>query len=193
MSRSNTPSASPLSGVRVAILATDGFEQAELVSPKEALELAGARVDVVSDKTDRIQGYRHVEKADAIHVDKTFEQVQASDYDAVVLPGGVVNGDAIRTLARAQTFVKAANDERKPIAVICHGAWLPISAGIISGRTLTSWPSLQDDLRNAGATWVDQEVVEDGNLISSRKPDDLPAFNRALLSALERVKQPVGV
>ncbi|MGI4814640.1 MAG: type 1 glutamine amidotransferase domain-containing protein [Janthinobacterium lividum] len=173
-----------LVGKKVAILATDGFEQAELVSPKEALEAAGAIVEVVSDKTDTIQGFKHLEKADAIRVDKTFDQALAGDYDAVVLPGGVVNGDAMRLLPKAQRFIKQTDDEHKPIAVICHGTWLPISAGIVKGRTLTSWPSLQDDLRNAGARWLDQEVVHDGNFISSRKPDDLPAFNRTLIEVL---------
>ncbi|SDV47702.1 type 1 glutamine amidotransferase domain-containing protein [Chitinasiproducens palmae] len=177
--------ANNLNGVRVAILATDGFEQAELESPKEALEQAGATVDIVSDKTDTVQGYEHIDKGRAVRVDKSFEQAQADDYDAVVLPGGVINGDAIRMLPRAQAFVKSANDANKPIAVICHGGWLPITAGIVSGKTLTSWPSLQDDLRNAGATWVDEEVHQDGNLISSRKPDDLPAFNRTLIAALQ--------
>ncbi|MGI4982925.1 MAG: type 1 glutamine amidotransferase domain-containing protein [Janthinobacterium lividum] len=182
-----TPSSNPLAGLRVAILATDGFEQAELLSPREALQLAGATVDVISDKTDTIQGFDHVDKGEVVKVDRTFEQALASEYDAVVLPGGVVNGDAIRLLPRAQAFVQAANAERKPLAVICHGGWLLISAQVAAGRTFTSWPSLQDDFRNAGAKWVDQEVVEDGNLISSRKPDDLPAFNQALISALAKV------
>ncbi|MEA3130274.1 MAG: protease, partial [Paraburkholderia sp.] len=121
-------------------------------------------------------------------VDSTFDKTTSADYDAVVLPGGVVNGDAIRLLPQAQAFVKSANDAKKPIAVICHGGWLPVSAGIIKGRTLTSWPSLQDDIRNAGGTWVDREVVEDGNLISSRKPDDLPAFNKTLIAQLSKRK-----
>lgn len=175
-----------LNGLRVAILATDGFEQAELESPKEALEQAGVTVDIVSDKADTVQGYEHIDKGRAVRVDKTFEQASADDYDAVVLPGGVINGDAIRMLARAQSFVKSANDANKPIAVICHGGWLPISSGIVKGRTMTSWPTLQDDLRNAGAQWVDKQVCQDGNLITSRKPDDLPAFNQALLAALSK-------
>ncbi|MCY0387638.1 type 1 glutamine amidotransferase [Robbsia sp. Bb-Pol-6] len=186
-SSNTTPSRSSLDGLKVAILATDGFEQAELLSPREALQLAGARVDVISDKTDTIQGFDHVDKCETVKVDKTFEQALASEYDAVVLPGGVVNGDAIRLLPRAQAFVQAANAERKPLAVICHGGWLLISARIVEGRTFTSWPSLQDDFQNAGAKWVDREVVEDGNLISSRKPDDLPAFNQALIAALGKV------
>lgn len=177
-----------LQGCKVAVLALDGFEQAELVEPKRALAQAGATVHVISAKPGTIQGFRHVDKGDAVSVDTTFDKASAADYDAVVLPGGVVNGDAIRLLPQAQAFVKAANSARKPIAVICHGTWLPVSAGIIKGRTVTSWPSLQDDIRNAGGTWVDQEVVEDDNLISSRKPDDLPAFNRTLIAQLGKHK-----
>ncbi|MEW9581421.1 type 1 glutamine amidotransferase domain-containing protein [Paraburkholderia sp. DGU8] len=176
--------ASTLNGRKVAVLAVDGFEQAELIEPKRALAEAGATVHVISAKPGTIQGFKHVDKGDAVEVDSTFDQARPDDYDAVVLPGGVVNGDAIRLLPQAQAFVKAADSAKKPIAVICHGAWLPVSAGIVKGRTLTSWPSLQDDIRNAGGTWVDQEVVEDGNLISSRKPADLPAFNKTLIARL---------
>ncbi|MFM0513010.1 type 1 glutamine amidotransferase domain-containing protein [Paraburkholderia sp. RL17-373-BIF-A] len=177
-----------LKGYEVAVLAVDGFEQAELIEPRRALAEAGATVHVISAKPGKIQGFKHVDKGDAVEVDTTFDEASADDYDAVVLPGGVVNGDAIRLLPQAQAFVKAADNAKKPIAVICHGGWLPVSAGIIKGRTLTSWPSLQDDIRNAGGTWVDQEVVEDGNLISSRKPDDLPAFNRTLIAQLSKRK-----
>ncbi|CAB3793864.1 type 1 glutamine amidotransferase domain-containing protein [Paraburkholderia fynbosensis] len=180
--------ASTLNGCKVAVLAVDGFEQAELAEPKRALAQAGATVHVISAKPGKIQGFKHVDKGDAVEVDTTFDQARADDYDAVVLPGGVVNGDAIRLLPQAQAFVKAADNAGKPIAVICHGTWLPVSAGIIKGRTVTSWPSLQDDIRNAGGTWIDQEVVEDGNLISSRKPDDLPAFNRTLIAQLSKRK-----
>lgn len=177
-----------LNGCKVAVLAVDGFEQAELVEPKRALAEAGATVHVISAKPGRIQGFRHVDKGDQVDVDATFDDATANDYDAVVLPGGVVNGDAIRLLPKAQAFVKAADSAKKPIAVICHGTWLPVSAGIVKGHTVTSWPSLQDDIRNAGGTWVDREVVEDGNLITSRKPDDLPAFNRALIAQLSKRK-----
>jgi protease I len=177
-----------LNGCKVAILAVDGFEQAELVEPQRALKEAGAQVDVMSQKPGQIQGFKHVDKGDKVNVDVTLEAVNAADYDAVVLPGGVVNGDAIRLDAKAQSFVKDADQAKKPIAVICHGGWLPISAGIVAGRTMTSWPSLQDDIRNAGGTWVDQEVQIDGNLITSRKPDDLPAFNKALIEALEKTR-----
>jgi protease I len=176
--------ASTLNGRKVAVLAVDGFEQAELIEPKRALAEAGATVHVISARPGTIQGFKHVDKGDAVEVDSTFDEARPDDYDAVVLPGGVVNGDAIRLLPQAQAFVKAADSAKKPIAVICHGAWLPVSAGIVKGRTLTSWPSLQDDIRNAGGTWLDQEVVEDGNLISSRKPADLPAFNKTLIARL---------
>jgi deglycase len=178
--------ANTLKGRKVAVLAVDGFEQAELVEPRRALAEAGATVHVISARPGKIQGFRHVDKADAVDVDVTFDNAAPDDYDAVVLPGGVVNGDAIRLLPQAQAFVKAADQTHKPIAVICHGAWLPVSAGIIKGRTVTSWPSLQDDIRNAGGTWVDREVVEDGNFITSRKPDDLPAFNKTLIAQLSR-------
>jgi len=174
----------PLNDCKVAILAVDGFEQAELIEPRRALKEAGAQVFVISQKPGQIQGFKHVDKGDKIDVDLTFDQARPDDYDAVVLPGGVVNSDAIRVDAKAQNLVKAADQTKKPIAVICHGGWLPISAGIVAGRTMTSWPSLQDDIRNAGGTWVDQEVQIDGNLITSRKPDDLPAFNQALIDAL---------
>lgn len=180
--------ANTLDGYKVAVLAVDGFEQAELIEPKRALTEAGATVHVISEKAGQIQGFKHVDKGDPVNVDATFDNASADDYDAVVLPGGVVNGDAIRVLPQAQAFVKAADDSRKPIAVICHGTWLPVSAGLIRGRTVTSWPSLQDDIRNAGGTWIDKEVVEDGNLISSRKPDDLPAFNKTLIAHLLRRK-----
>jgi protease I len=173
-----------LAGRKIAVLAVDGFEQAELVEPKRALTQAGARVEVISAKPGKIQGFRHVDKGDAIDVDRTFDDARPDDYDGVVLPGGVVNGDAIRLNPAAQAFVRALDFANKPIAVICHGGWLPISAGIVEGHTMTSWPSLQDDIRNAGGRWVDEQVVEDGNLITSRKPDDLPAFNRKLIAHL---------
>jgi protease I len=173
-----------LSNVKIAILATDGFEQAELIAPRKALLDAGATVHVISAKPGKIQGYQHVDKGDSVSVDKTFDEVKATDYDGVVLPGGVVNGDAMRMVPQAREFIKRVDADRKPIAVICHGGWLLVSTGIVRGHTLTSWPSLQDDIRNAGGTWVDKEVVHDGNLISSRKPDDIPAFNKTLIEEL---------
>ena len=176
--------ANMLDNCKVAILAMDGFEEVELTEPRRALKEAGAQVDVISQKSGEIQGFRHVDKGSKIKVDRTFGSAKADDYDAVVLPGGVVNGDAIRLIPEAQAFVRAANDAHKTIAVICHGGWLPVSAGIVKGHTMTSWPSLQDDIRNAGGKWVDETMVHDGNLITSRKPDDLPAFNAEIISTL---------
>lgn len=173
-----------LAGCKVAVLAVDGFEQAELLEPKRALMDAGAEVHVLSAKPGKIQGFRHVDKGEAVDVDATFDKVSPDDYDAVVLPGGVVNSDAIRVIPEAQAFVRAVDRASKPVAVICHGGWLPISAGIVKGHKMTSWPSLQDDIRNAGGTWVDEQVVADGNFITSRKPDDIPAFNRKLIEQL---------
>lgn len=179
-----------LEGCKVAILAMDGFEEAELMGPKRALSEVGALVHVISKKPGQIQGFRHVERGDMVTVDATFDQVRPEDYDAVVLPGGVVNSDAIRTVPQAQAFVRAIDEAHKPLAVICHGAWLPISAGVVKGHTMTSWPSLQDDLRNAGATWVDEEVVQDDNFITSRKPADIPAFNRKIIEQLAQQGRP---
>ncbi|MEK6418341.1 MAG: type 1 glutamine amidotransferase domain-containing protein [Burkholderia gladioli] len=169
---------------KIAILALDGFEEVELTGPQQALTAEGAQVHVISAQRGEIQGFRHVDKGARVKVDRTFDEAKAADYDAVVLPGGVVNGDAIRMLDDARRFVTEASKADKPIAVICHGGWLLVSAGIVAGRRLTSWPSLQDDIRNAGGTWVDEPVVRDGSLISSRKPDDLKAFNAALIESL---------
>jgi len=170
--------------LKVAVLVTDGFEQAELLEPKKALEAAGATVHIISDRKSSVQGFKHVDKGEMVSVDKSIDEARAEDYSAVLLPGGVVNGDALRMLPQARTFIRAANDAEKPIASICHGGWLLISAGIAKGRTVTSWPSLQD-FRNAGSQWVDQEVVRDENFVSSRKPDDIPAFNNELLKLLD--------
>jgi protease I len=178
------PMSQSLAGKRVAILVTDGFEQVELTGPKEALENAGATAEIVSAKNGEVTGWNHNTPASKFHVDKTFDDLVMNDYDAVLLPGGVVNSDTIRSDETAQQLVRDAAAANKPIAVICHGGWLLISAGLVKGKRMTSWPSLTDDLKNAGADWVDQEVVVDGQLISSRKPDDIPAFNQALIKAL---------
>ena len=175
-----------LEEMNIAILVDDLFEQAELAEPKQALEAAGATVHIVSPKGPQVTGMKHTDRGDSFAVDVPLAQARPEDYDGLVLPGGVVNADTLRTDAAAQKFAKAFDGAGKPIAVVCHGPWLLISAGLASGRTLTSWPSLQDDLRNAGATWVDREVVSDGNWTSSRKPDDLPAFNREFIAALQR-------
>ncbi|MBU4611069.1 type 1 glutamine amidotransferase [Achromobacter sp. GG226] len=174
----------PLQDRKVAILVTDNFEQVELTSPRQALERAGATVHIVSAKPGQVRGMHHDEKADSFPVDATFEDVDPTQYAGVVLPGGVFNSDAIRVEEGAQRFVQGIHEQGKPIAVICHGAWLLVSAGLVDGRQLTSYPTLQDDIRNAGGEWVDEEVVLDGNFISSRKPDDLPAFNAKLVEAL---------
>jgi len=163
---------------RIAILVTDGFEQIELTSPREALENAGATCVVVSDVKGQVQGFKHHDKADKIDVDLALDQANAADFDGVLLPGGVINGDALRVMKKAQEFVRAIDGAGKPVMVICHGGWILISAGLVKGRTITTWPTLQDDMRNAGATWKDEECVRDRNWVSSRKPDDLPAFNR---------------
>ena len=176
--------ANSLSGKRVAILVTDGFEQVELTGPKQALEEAGARVDILSAEEGQVKGWNHDKPADDFQVDGTFKGASVDHYDAIVLPGGVQNSDTIRIDQDAQHLVKTGTSAGKPIAVICHGAWLLVSAGLVNGKTLTSFKTLRDYLVNAGANWVDKEVVTDGNLISSRQPDDIPAFNRELIAAL---------
>src|SRR5207244_2063066 len=159
----------------------DDFEQSELVEPKNALEQAGAEAKIVAPKEGRVQGMRHDVKADTFPVDMTLEQADPRAFDAVLLPGGVVNADALRVEKKAQDFVRAMDQQQKPIAVICHGPWLLVSAGLVKGRTLTSYYTIQDDIRNAGARWVDQELVCDGNWVSSRSPKDIPAFNKGMI------------
>lgn len=170
-----------LDGMKVAILAAEGFEQAELLEPRKALAAAGADTFVVSPAKGEVQGWKHFEKADKVKVDVPLEQANASAFDALLLPGGVANPDQLRTQPRAVQFVRDFFETGKPVAVICHGPWTLIEAGVVQGRTITSWPSLQTDLRNAGAKWVDQEVVVDEGLVSSRKPQDIPAFNRKMI------------
>lgn len=179
-----------LQDIKIAILVTNGFEQAELVEPKQALEAAGATVHVVSDQTKVVQGFQHTEIGDTVDVDRLLSEASPDDYSAVLLPGGVVNGDALRMSPEARAFVQSINDANKPIASICHGGWLLISAGIVKDRTLTSWPSLQDDFINADANWLDEEVVCDKNFVSSRKPDDIPAFNKAFIALLQQPSEP---
>jgi protease I len=176
---------------RVAVLATDGFEESELTEPVKALREAGATVHIVSQKREPIQAFKHYDKSIKVDVDKTLDEVSAERYDAVLLPGGALNADAMRTDPKAQQFVRQMNASGKPIAAICHAPWLLVSAGLANGRTLTSWPTIADDLRNAGARWVDREVVVDENLVTSRGPKDIPAFNNAMLGLLRRAAQPV--
>jgi protease I len=160
----------------VAVLATDGFEQSELEKPVEALKAEGAQVEVVSPKAGEIQGYVHHDKGRLVPVDRELKSADAGAYDAIVLPGGVMNPDALRLEPKAIYFVRSFAEAGKPIAAICHGPWTLINAEAVEGRRMTSWPSLEADLRNAGADWVDEEVVVDQGLVTSRKPDDLPAF-----------------
>jgi protease I len=171
-----------LNGKKIAILATDGFEQAELEGPRHALDEAGALTMVISPKSGEIQGFNHFDRARMVEVDATLDDVNADEFDALVLPGGALNPDHLRTVPKAVEFVKKIAEQGKPIAAICHGPWTLIEADLVRGRTLTSWPSIKTDLRNAGATWVDQEVAVDGQFVTSRKPDDIPAFCREMLS-----------
>jgi protease I len=173
--------AGELDGMRVAVVATDGVEQVELDRPWQALEEAGAEPELVSLDQGTITAFNHIDKGDTKKVDTTVGSADPDDYAALVLPGGVVNGDFVRADADAVAFVKAFFDAGKPVAAICHASWVLVEAGVVRGRRMTSWPSLQTDLRNAGATWVDEEVVVDGNLITSRKPDDLDAFDAAIV------------
>lgn len=171
-----------LQGMRVAILATDDFEQSELTEPKTALEEAGATAFIVAPTSGEIQGMHHDEKADRFRVDQVLAEADPEQFDAAVLPGGALNADALRIIPEAKNFITAMDRSGKPIAVICHGPWLLVSAGLVSGRKITSYHTIQDDLRNAGAEWQDAEVLHDRNWVSSRRPTDLPAFNREMLA-----------
>jgi protease I len=174
----NTPT---LSGKRVAILATDGVEQAELIEPRKALDAAGANTKVVSPKSGSIKGWNHTDWGDPIKVDVTLDNTSPDDYDALMLPGGVMNPDHLRMNENAVNFVRAFFEAGKPVAAICHGPWMLVEADVVRGRNVTSWPSLQTDLRNAGANWTDSQVVTDHGLVTSRKPDDIPAFNKKMI------------
>jgi protease I len=172
----NPPTQQLLGGLVVAILANDGFEQVELTQPREALEEAGVVTRLVSVHRGRIRGYHHDQPGDLFDVDLAMEDARADDFDAVLLPGGVRNADMLRASRHAQQFVRDIDGKGKPLGVICHGPWLLISAGLVKGRTLTSWPTLESDIRNAQGNWLDQPVVLDRNWVSSRKPADIPAF-----------------
>lgn len=185
-----------LNGKRIAILATDGVEQVELTEPRKALDAAGARTELISPAKGKLQAWQHMEKGEKFPVDVELEAADPNNYDALVLPGGVANPDQLRRLPKAVEFVKSFFEQDKPVAAICHAPWMLVEADVVRARTMTSWPSLQTDLKNAGAKWVDREVVEDGNLVTSRKPDDLPAFNQKIVElfsqASQREPQPVG-
>ncbi len=170
-----------LNGKRIAILVDNGFEQIEMTGPREALENAQAQTDLISPQDQTVQGMNHDERGDSFTVDVSVERANPDDYDGLVLPGGVANPDHLRTNPDAVNFVKSFVEAGKPIAAICHGPWTLIETGVVKGRTMTSWPSLKTDLSNAGATWVDKEVVVDRGLVTSRKPDDIPAFNRKMI------------
>lgn len=174
-----------LDSIKVAILASDRFELAELEQPLKALRQAGATVSVVSPHGGEIQGMNHHDLGNKVKVDRALSDTRPDEFDALMLPGGVANPDELRTMPRAVAFVKHFADAGKPIGVICHGSWTMVEADVVKDRHMTSWPSLKTDLLNAGARWVDQEVVVDQNLVSSRKPDDLPAFNKAFIEVLE--------
>ena len=181
-----------LNGVKVAILVTDGFEQVEMTEPRKALDEAGARTSIVSLKDDKVRGWQFTDWGDEFPVDVPLAQARPEDFDAILLPGGVINPDKLRMDENAVLFVQSFFDDGKPVATICHGPWTLIETGEVRGRRLASWPSLRTDLENAGAEWVDQEVVVDGNLVSSRKPDDIPAFNREMISLFRRAHADQG-
>jgi protease I len=170
-----------LNGKKIAILATDGFEQVELTEPRKALDQAGAKTIVIAPQSGEIRGWKSKDWGDSVKVDQTLENANPNDFDALVLPGGVMNPDHLRMDPAAVNFVRQFVSTGKPVAAICHGPWTLLEAGVLNGKTVTSWPSLKTDLKNAGATWVDQKVVVDGQFIFSRKPDDIPAFNEAII------------
>jgi len=182
---------SELNGKRIAILVADGFEQVELTKPRKALEEAGATTDIISPARAEVQAWKHFEKGDKFEVDVPLESANAMNYDALLLPGGVANPDQLRAIPKAVSFVKQFLQEGKPVAAICHGPWLLAEADVVRGLNVTSWPSLRTDLKNAGANWIDQEVVADNGLVTSRKPDDISAFNRAMIEEFRQgARQP---
>jgi len=178
-----------LQGKRIAILATDGFEQSELEKPRAAFDSEGAKTVIVSPKSGQIQGFQHHDKGATFKVDQALEQADVQSFDALLLPGGVINPDQLRTVPKAVEFVRSFAQSGKPIFAICHGPWTLVEADVVRGRKLTSWPSVKTDLKNAGANWVDQEVVSDRGLITSRKPDDIPAFVEKAIEELSAPQQ----
>jgi protease I len=182
-----------ITGMKVAILIEDGFEQVEMVEPRKALDQAGAETSVVSPRNEHVRAWNLTEWGDNFPVDVALDRARPDDFDALLLPGGVINPDKLRMQPKAVAFAKAFFDAGKPVAAICHGPWTVIETGAARGRRIASWPSLKTDLRNAGAVWMDQEAVVDGNLVSSRKPDDIPAFNRAMIDVFSRSRVPSGI
>jgi protease I len=181
-----------LQGKRIAILVTDGFEQAELAEPRRALDDAGATTEVISPTEGKVRGWNHTEWGSEVPVDVSLKSAKAEDFHALLLPGGVMNPDRLRMNPDAVAFVKHFTDAGKPVAAICHGPWTLIEAGAVHGKTITSWPSLKTDLKNAGADWVDKEVVRDDQLVTSRKPDDIPAFNREMINLFSKERRVQG-
>ena len=177
-----------LKGVKVAILVTDGFEQVELTEPPKALDDAGADTSIISPKRDVVRGWNFTDWGDNFAVDVPLDQARPEDFDALLLPGGVINPDRLRTEPKAVEFVKSFFSADKPVAAICHGPWTVIEAQAARGKRIAAWPSLKTDLTNAGAQWIDQEVVVDGKLVSSRRPDDIPAFNREMINVFSRAR-----
>jgi protease I len=184
MAKATAANSGPLKGMRVAILATDGFEQSELLEPRKALDAAGAATVVIAPKAGSIAGWHHGAWGRSVPVDLALDKAQADDYDALMLPGGVMNPDRLRTDKSAVAFVRAFFDSEKPVAAICHAPIMLIEADVLHDRRLTSWPSLQTDIRNAGGRWTDEEVVVDWGLVTSRKPEDIPAFNQRMIEAI---------
>jgi protease I len=178
-----------LQGTNVAILVTNGFEQSELIEPRRALDEAGATTKVISPADKKVKGWNHKEWGNEVPVDVPLGSARPNDFDALLLPGGVMNPDHLRMQPEAVAFVKHFVDAGKPIAAICHGPWTLIEAGAVRGHTITSWPSLKTDLKNAGANWVDKEVIRDGKLVTSRKPDDIPAFNREMIQMFSEAQR----
>jgi deglycase len=174
-----------LEGKKVAILVADGFEQVEMTKPRAALDDAGAETTIVSVKSGQIQGMHHADKGDKFDVDLTLDDANPEEFHALMIPGGLMNPDTLRSTPKAVEFTRHFFENGKPVAAICHGPWVLIDAGVVEGRTLTSWPAIKTDVRNAGGNWVDQEVVVDNGLVTSRKPDDIPAFNRKMIEEFQ--------
>jgi protease I len=177
-----------LAGKKVAILVADGFEQVEMTKPREALTEAGAETKIVSPSSEQIQGMNHADKGDKFDVDIPLEKARPEEFDALMIPGGLMNPDQLRSTEEALDFVRHFFEQGKPVAAICHAPWVLIDAGVVRGRTVTSWPAIKTDLRNAGANWVDREVVVDNGLVTSRKPDDIPAFNKKMVEEFREGK-----